>query len=61
MHYGRTKYIEIRHHFIREKVIERLIKLAFVPIKEEATDDLTKPLNGEGFIKFLNDLGLEMV
>ena len=61
MHHGRTKHIEIRHHFIREKVTEGLIKLAFVPTKEEAADGLTKPLNGEGFTKFLNDLGLETV
>ena len=58
MHHGRTKHIEIRYHFIREKVSEGLIKLTFVPTKEEAADGLTKPLGGEAFTKFIRDLGL---
>ena len=61
MHHGRTKHIEIRYHFIREKVSEGLLKLTFVPTKEEAADGLTKPLAGEAFIKFIQDLGLETV
>ena len=61
MHHGRTKHVEIRYHFIREKVSEGLIKLTFVPTKEEATDGLTKPLAGEAFIKFIQDLELETV
>ena len=48
-------------HFIREKVSEGLIKLTFVPTKEEAADGLTKPLAGEAFVKFIQDLGLETV
>lgn len=59
MHHGRTKDIEIRHHFIREKVSEGLIKLTFVPTKEEAADGLTKPLASEAFIEIIQDLGLE--
>lgn len=61
IYYGRTKYIELRYYFIREKVTEGLIKLAFVPTKEEATDRLIKPLAGEAFTKFIKDLGLEAV
>ena len=53
MYYGRTKYIEIRYYFIREKVIEELIKLVFILIKEKATNDLIKPLIGEVFVKFI--------
>ncbi len=55
MHHGRTK------HFLREKVTEGLIKLAFIPTKEEAADGMTKPLAGEAFVKFIKDLGLEQV
>ena len=61
MHHGRTKHIEIRYHFIREKVTEGKIKLEFVPTKDEAADGLTKPLAGEAFTKFLKELGLEQV
>lgn len=61
MHHGRTKHIEIRYHFIREEVTEGLIKLVYVSTKDEAADGLTKPLGGEAFAKFLQDLGLEAV
>lgn len=61
MHYGRTKHIELRYHFIREKVTEGLIKLTFVLTKDEAADGLTKPLQGEAFNKFIKELGLELV
>lgn len=61
MHHGRTKHIEIRYHFIRETVTEGLIKLAFMPTKEEAADGMTKPLAGEAFVEFIKDLGLKQV
>ena len=61
MHHGRTKHIEIRYHFIREKVTEGHIKLSFVPTKDEAADGLTKPLTGEAFSKFIKELGLEAI
>ena len=61
IYHGRTKHIEIRYHFIREKVTEGKIKLEFVPTKDKAADGLTKPLAGEAFTKFLKELGLEQV
>lgn len=61
MYHGRTKHIEIPHHFTREKVSEGSIELTFVPTKDEAADGLTKPLAGESFAKFIQELGLEIV
>ncbi len=61
MHHGRTKHVEIRYHFMREKATEGLFKLAFMPIKEEAADGMTKPLAGEAFVEFIKDLGLKQV
>jgi hypothetical protein len=61
MHHGRTKHIEIRYHFMWEKATEGLIKLAFIPTKEEAADGMTKPLAGEAFVKFIKDLGPKQV
>ncbi len=61
MHHGRTKHIEIRYHFMRETVTEGLIKLAFMPTKEEAADGMTKSLAGEAFVEFIKDLGLKQV
>ena len=61
MHHGRSKHIELRHHFIREKVAEGAIKLTFVPTLEEAADGLTKPLGGIAFSKFIKELGLQTI
>ena len=61
MHHGRTKHIEIRYHFVREKATEGLNKLAFVPTKEEAADGMTKPQAGEAFVEFIKYLGLKQV
>ena len=58
IYYSRTKYIEIRYHFIREKVIERLIKFIFVFTKDKVVNELTKLLTGEIFIKFIKKLNL---
>ena len=61
MHHDKTKHIEIRYHFIREKVIEELIRLKFVFIKNQVADGLIKLLAGEAFSKFIKNLGLEPV
>ena len=61
MHHDKTKHIEIRYHFIREKVIEKLIKLTFVFTKDEVADELTKSLIDETFIKFIKELSLTII
>jgi hypothetical protein len=38
----RTKHIDIRHHFIREKVLSEEIKLVYINTKENQADLLTK-------------------
>jgi len=43
--HGRAKYIDIRHHFIREKVNEGDIKLEYCPTDDLIEDMLTKGLN----------------
>ena len=40
----RTKHIDIRHHFVRERVESGDIKLEYVPTEEQLADLLTKPL-----------------
>ena len=40
----RSKHIDIRYHFIREKVKENKVKLIFTPTAEMIADTLTKPL-----------------
>ena len=61
MHHDKTKHIEIRYHFIKEKIIEELIKFIFVFIKDEVVDELTKSLIDETFIKFIKELSLTII
>lgn len=44
VHHQRTKHIDIKYHFIREKVNLGLFKLYYLPSKEMLADILTKPL-----------------
>ena len=43
--HGRTKHIDIRHHFIRERVSEGDIQLVYCPTGDMIADILAKDLN----------------
>lgn len=43
-HHRRTKHIDIRHHFIREKVEEGVVKLKYITSENQQADILTKGL-----------------
>jgi hypothetical protein len=57
--HARIKYIDIQIHFIREKVIEEFIDLAYVSIDQMITDDLTKSLIRDKFVQFRVALEIE--
>jgi hypothetical protein len=40
----RSKHIEIKYYFIRDKVQEGKVKLKYIPTDEQTADILTKPL-----------------
>ena len=40
-----SKHIDIRHHFIRERVANGEIKVVYVPSEEQHADFLTKQLH----------------
>ena len=40
-----SKHIDIRHHFIRERVANGEFKVAYMPSEEQHADFLTKPLH----------------
>ena len=44
IHHARTKYIDIQHHFIHDKVETKEIELAYCPTDEMVADTLTKAL-----------------
>ena len=45
VHHSRTKHIEVRHHFLRYRVLKNDIDLNFVSTNDQLTDIFTKPLD----------------
>jgi hypothetical protein len=56
--HSRTKHIDIKHHFIREKVENKIVKLEYVPTNENQADILTKGLNRIRFETLRSDMGI---
>jgi hypothetical protein len=57
--HARIKHIDIQTHFIREKVVEEFIDLAYVFIDQMIADDLTKSLARDKFVQFRVALEIE--
>lgn len=56
--HSRTKHVDIRHHFIREHVMKKDIRLEYISTDLQAADIFTKPLPDAKFSFFRNILGL---
>lgn len=54
----RTKHIDIKYHFIREKYEDGLFRLNYVPTDEQLADVFTKPLAKGKFEFFRNKIGV---
>ena len=57
---ARTKHIDIKFHFLREKVVSAVIALEFKPTEEMVADGLTKALSKDKHTKFLASLGMSV-
>ncbi|KXJ83823.1 hypothetical protein RP20_CCG001632 [Aedes albopictus] len=55
---ARTKHIDVRHHFVREQVEAKSIKLEHVASNLQAADILTKALPGPKLQEEMKLLGL---
>ena len=49
IYHARTKHIEIHYHYVREKVIEGEIDLAYVKIDDQVADIFTKALSKDKY------------
>ena len=54
----RTKHIEINCHFTREKVLEGLLQLSYLPTTSQLADVLTKILPSHQFQELMSKLGM---
>ena len=57
--HGRSKHIDIQHHYVREKVNDGTVGLAYVETGKQIADGLTKSLSKVPFIQFRKALGLQ--
>ena len=57
--HSRSKHIDIRYHFIKERVEDGELKLEYVPTKEQLADIFTKPLPKEAFQNLRLRLGVQ--
>ena len=57
----RTKHIDIKFHFVREKVEDETIQVNYCPRDEMIADIFTKPLPQEKFEKLRSKLGLTLM
>lgn len=56
--HARTKHIEVRHHYIREKVLDQEIELKGIPTDAQVADIFTKALEKPKFDFFRAALGV---
>jgi hypothetical protein len=56
--HARTKHIDIRYHFIREKIEDRSLEVVYCPTTEMTADVLTKALAAFKFKPLVHALGL---
>ena len=48
---GRTKHINISHHFIREYIVDGMVQIKFVRSEENFADPFTKNVSGDSCLK----------
>ena len=50
----RTKYIDVRYHFIRKYIVDGMVETVFVPSEENDSDIFTKNVPKEKYEKHVN-------
>ncbi|GJY38268.1 hypothetical protein Tco_0424632 [Tanacetum coccineum] len=56
--HSRAKHIDVRYHFIKEQVENKIVELYFVRTKYQLADIFTKPLLRERFNFLIEKLGM---
>ncbi|CAB0007771.1 unnamed protein product [Nesidiocoris tenuis] len=56
----RTKHVEIKYHFIREKIKNNSVILKYIPTNDQRADSLTKALDVKKFNYFRNLMNIDV-
>ena len=56
--HSRTKYIDIKHHFIRDHVLKGDIEPEFVSKTDQLAHIITKPFNEKTFVSNRRRIGM---
>ena len=57
-HHPRTKHIDVKYHYIREKIERGSIALSYCPTADMVTDVMTKGLSKFSFEEFRASMGV---
>lgn len=58
-YHSKLKHLDIRVHFVKNKIKENCVKICYINTKDQISDILTKPLSKGLFENFRRQLGLE--
>jgi hypothetical protein len=56
--HGRMKHVEIDYHFVRDRVLKKLLKVRFISTDDQVAYGLTKPLSQGRLLEFQRNLNL---
>lgn len=57
-YHARTKHIDVRHHFLKEKIAEKLLDLKYVSTDRQVADSLTKAVEKKKHLSCARSQGL---
>lgn len=57
--HNRTKHIKVQYHFLRLKVKDSELVLAYIPTEEQIADVLTKALCWEKHLRFSEGMDIQ--
>jgi len=60
IYHNRTKHIDIQYHFVRQAYTSSLTNLLYTPTERQLADGLTKPIDNNKWLKFVQKLGITL-
>jgi hypothetical protein len=56
--YGRMKPVEVDYHFIRDRVLKKLLDVRFISTRDQLADGFTKAISQGRLLEFQHNLNL---